>query len=731
MYGSPHTEAAIQHILAVSRVVWDHVIPRAAASPLLRHALRRGLGGARGEGAGPSHWHLVTREHRREWAWVLGVAEALFPLVPRACAAAAAAASSPPPRVQVYLDYGDRVALASSYMVLECAAQAGGAEREGGGGRPWRGRCLGWLMAHREGRGRNEGGGKEWLAVLRGLCVGGHIEAARILVDTAVTTCDSGGGGGGGRGSGGIDGHHMNGGCGCGGNMEAEVRDVMGRGGDDDSLLSCVCGEGQLRVAQWIVSRFGVTETWELWWPFVAALRGGHLEVCKWIADCLMDVRTAASVLGWSMLQSCAFEGGNLELLKWFTDSFQIDRCPLHSMVESFLQRNVSTDALDWISKHFPSFNWDIIIAHVTGEKPFRVLIQLGLVHPSLDHLTTAFSYICDVSLLETILDDFHVRLPGPNVLRQVFQNRKDSVPVVEFILQRAKNFPAKLLDSSLDEALCLGNVNVADWLEEKYHLIERLTQRSCGGIKLTSATYCGCDSLQWLFQHVSTETFGLADVRQAVWFHIPHDTDSEEMWKHVLLAIPNADIYSAQQLASIGQFSQSQMAYSITYPTSGVRSSKVVKWVIQNYDITGNQVREYENHLLAHLITKSKTNCCQWLIHRFNITLAEIIELMPKSRKLSMLCCHTKVSLWIMLLDTFPEITHTPGIVMDHFMSFVVASPIHIHVTRNRPVPPVGLTLDDVIQYCLSPSAGGLTDPTKLWLHRHSQSIASCGDFP
>ncbi|KAH3732033.1 hypothetical protein Pelo_17131 [Pelomyxa schiedti] len=137
----------VHKVMSISRLVWDHVLAPTIA---------------------PQHPHSHDREtrppSRSKCVWAMAVAEALFPLVPRACRAVLAASG---PRAS----WGG---LRSSYFALECAAMAGGGsgggssserERERGShgvvGRDQR-QLLAWVRHHTAkplGSGRRSGDG--------------------------------------------------------------------------------------------------------------------------------------------------------------------------------------------------------------------------------------------------------------------------------------------------------------------------------------------------------------------------------------------------------------------------------------------------------------------------------------------------------------------------------------------------------------------------------------------
>ncbi|KAH3714252.1 hypothetical protein Pelo_19240 [Pelomyxa schiedti] len=256
-----------QRVMGISRIVWDHVVSATWVRPFSP---------------------LSPKKCMR----LFSAAEALFPLVARASRAVLATSN-----VKIWDEGPDtwKYKYRSSYFALELAARAGG----GGGGERGRGRCAAWILAHRATRNPR----KERLAVLRGLCVGGHLDSAKQLFvddgDDPPMAMGEGNHVGMGMGIGignGIGQELWTRRCGLcwpgvvggeGTHFEFDVRDA-GRWDDAENVVGCVCKAGKLEVAKWLVSRFGVTES-ELCGPFVEALKGGHLDVVEWLAG-IVDV---------------------------------------------------------------------------------------------------------------------------------------------------------------------------------------------------------------------------------------------------------------------------------------------------------------------------------------------------------------------------------------------------------------------------------------------------------
>ncbi|KAH3714120.1 hypothetical protein Pelo_19372 [Pelomyxa schiedti] len=259
---------ALERAVTESRVVWDAVLV-----PWLVPEMRRPGSGCsdRGDGGAPTLSSTQAVD-------LCVVGEALFPLrglVRRALvahtykwhAALLAAAEAGSTSCVDWLIASRRRSTAARGNEEEQGE--GEAEREGdgdGGGAPQQQRAITERMQRR----RREN--KEFMCVLGGLCVGGHLgEAQRLVgggwpgltwvgVDVDVVGCGSGSGSGSYWG-------------------EQDLHDHVRASG----ILLGVCRRGWTDVAKWLVQRFGFRDPSEFLQPLEGALAGGHLELAQWM----------------------------------------------------------------------------------------------------------------------------------------------------------------------------------------------------------------------------------------------------------------------------------------------------------------------------------------------------------------------------------------------------------------------------------------------------------------
>ncbi|KAH3763145.1 hypothetical protein Pelo_5000 [Pelomyxa schiedti] len=705
----------LDRLMLLSRVVWDHVVvPTWVERPSSDRSAEPAPGAA-----------------RRDCVAVMRVAEAMFPLVPRACAAVLGAGGP------LWLRHRG----SSSYFALECAADAAGDPGE-------RGRCAAWIITGHRGRTRGRGRGsrrdqgeKEGLAVLWGLCVGGHLATAKLFVDgvvgdnpatagrrwwwedCGVRWCEGGGG--------------------------------MGDDRDGWNLVVRDYREGHLGVAKWIVARFGVKE-WELFFPFCVALWHGHLAVAQWLA-CHFDVEIAIDVLG-GFKESIGYSG-NLAVIKWYDDEIIMTEEDAVHVLSGLVEGNGTAEeqieGCKLLAEQFSGLTLDTKYTQVCRQETLRWLINHGLLSPKETSpqcsperfcLYCAYNHICDANLIEWLIDTFNV--PLPECFDKVFQNSKDSVAVVKVMIQRAKSLPAKVTEDSITKALSVGNFAVADWLDDTYHFTQARGAPGGGGTKSLTlscvAQYSeSAEALKWFLHRVPHQLIGQNEVVEAVQecvrvprnnirgalylletFHIPREKATARMWKKVLKCLPNADLASAQKIAALGQFSHSEAAEFLPKKLPMCTSSKAVKWLIESFNLTRDQVTHNRNELLFELISNSKANCAEWLIRKFHITLQEVL-FMAKRRLLSdyegftiFEWSNVDVRTWRMLLRQFPGLTAAIVTGNDNLMTVAVASPRNIELSVSR----LGLALDvavDLHQALCHESASetDLSRETDLWV--------------
>ncbi|KAH3744185.1 hypothetical protein Pelo_14418 [Pelomyxa schiedti] len=656
----------ISRQMLVSRVVWDHIIePALVRVPLLR-----------GEPL-----------ELRDCVWALGVADALFPLVPRACRLVAGAWV----RCSDMWHPDAGATPTSRYFVLKCAGAAGS------------GRCIFWVLRNKGTRNNR----KECLAVLRGLCLGGHIEMAEQLVESGDTPW-----------------------VGCSllrwpvneSDLIDDIREMAHNETIGHSLLYDACRGGHLDVVKWVMSKFnGVgTEPWELPMPFRAAVKFAHLDVVKWLVNSTDVVNACEDQCIYTDDEYCDFDdfisSPSLEVVKLCTELFfghkeRISSSYGHSVLTHFAdhcsEESSLVEGCNWIIYRF-SVTTPPELCKLTNAMGFKWMILRFSLEPSQGDLRHACAAIADDELVKWLIMNFfdHVGAVEPTTFISACGNIKDTVSVPQCLLP---NVTLPLSSDDLREcllnALSCNNTAIADWLEMKFHVmshVNAIPSVTDGTFRAIFYHYSvGLGGFQWFLDKctISNITEGsvngvvndalagakitLAELLQNT-FDVPdrfYFMSKPEQVAAVKHAVSGGDLARAKEIVS-----------------RNISLDAVIECLSTSYDVQSGKVTRNDNNLLRRLIESNKKGCAEWLIHKFHVTLTEVLPILEDSSL-------QQVGTWKMLLRVFPEITGSLALTSGNLRSFVVASHLHINVSKKI----LGLTDTDIDPETLTAA---------LWLH-------------
>ncbi|KAH3763639.1 hypothetical protein Pelo_4501 [Pelomyxa schiedti] len=662
-----------ERVMMVSRVVWDFVVVPIVLDPTA----------ARG-----------PQMTRPECCWIVGLADALFPLVPRACRAIMGV-SAPGSKLWWPCVGGSTRRLTSRYFALGCAGVVGSV------------RCVEWIVGSK----RTRNNARECLTVLGGLCEGGHLALAQELVDNGNTPWR-------------------------GGALrwpvvgESDLLDEIKEMDDHStSILHAACSGGHLDVVKWVMSRFaggvGGTEPWELMKPFQAALFRGRIDTAEWMASSsLLGVVDSCEEKIVTPHSQCAPEVF-LEAVKLCIKVFGLESSDVmeyygravlakfirncsqhHSSGDSKNNNNNFEEGCEWIKKTFSVTEFSTI--QCENSRGLMWVIKSFHVEPTQKLLSHACNKIADVRLIEWLFENFGTLSPVSfQVVYDACGNKKDSVAVVMLLLEKAKMPPTQPnLRKCLARSLSNNNTEVAEWLESKFHVMdgvnsdddpsstERIFSEICGGGRGNR----GIGGIQWFLSHAMLrnirETAVLSAVEncQFITFTLVLLRQFNSCISHrssiVQRLIEDADVSQTRQIVNYGDFSSSDVAEAFS-ACDYVNSGKVVKWLINEFVMTEDQIKVNHNNLLAMMMHQKRVGCTEWLINQFHVKLNEITRLADNHKITSV-----SVGMWKMLMRVFPEMT--ASVVRDHFMQWVLVSPLHTSVTMKT----VGLTKADVDWY-------------------------------
>ncbi|KAH3764562.1 hypothetical protein Pelo_3580 [Pelomyxa schiedti] len=689
MTGTTEKQGNIDHILSTSRVVWDNVV-----APGWLHDY------------GSPSWNCDVDVFR--------VAEAMFPLVGLACTR----------ELRMCRECPDE---APHYEAIKAAAVAGSPS------------CVAWIIARTRtqivgcrggGRGRREcwlvhrmRTIKEAACVADGLCEAGNVEAARVMF----------GSGGGGEGTFPLslwDGRAVpqwgwgcdsiaNGnnncccciGCGSVGSVGAgstvdvveqlrnELREFVRESCGHRNVLQSALGRGSVETVKWFVCAFGIGWN-EAKWIFMSGLSAaalkGHIEVIKWVLGefNLMERWTPA------VLKSLAEEvlmGDAPSNIKWCIDNFQLKRCNLLSPLLSNKHGTVELCQWlkdgGWVSEEMPLFFLPRIKTFEIA-KWFVSAVPYG--EPPSVYTLNEMCKMLDVKFVEWLVTENHfIATASTFVCSCSTLGGECALP--QWLSTRVELQPADL-QLSLEKALCSGNIEIANWLESHFSVMESVNSCATAAERLAQMclTQLGSKASKWCFQRLSPEIIessiwntlqqkGVKSFRCDTVIHLLEafpgfmnqgvHTDLLEMLLSRFMNLSLAKLQKFVTLVDCSMITKDVAAKCLMSTEEyALRSSKSIKWAITHFSLESIHIKMGHNSLLYRLIVKSaKTNCALWLIDTFGITLNEVIEMFDHWLPLQWYL-DFQLEQWKMLLHKFPTIDI--DIIRQHFMPLVMSSP-------------------------------------------------------
>ncbi|KAH3722682.1 hypothetical protein Pelo_18612 [Pelomyxa schiedti] len=424
-----------------------------------------------------------------------------------------------------------------SYCALVCAAEAGCAS------------VVDWILRHRGTRNFR----KECISVMTGLCAGGHLDMAKNIAD----------------------------GDRVGIHCIPSIAWPPSAVGDDDfvdevresSILEKTCGNGHMRVAQWVIDRFRVSEAWEFIKPFLAALTGGQLDIAKWLttlpAAGLNENFPLLNQLGYLWIE--AAYSGSPAIAKWCSECIKAGlelECPPDASSCCSSIQNLEAERI--LQRDCRPFSSQVAGRFIPGQ----VVVNENKPHTGANTRVNA-PFIGEQQRQ-------HCFVVGCN-----FPGADDRIDGLEWFLKR---IPLYLIEeSSIAELLAT--------LDDKYLVNNAL----------------------------------LVLER----FHLPIEKYHELIFNVLLKTVQTRKLDQVKKVISLGDFQKSSIAQCLTRP--GVpKSSRTVKWLITHYNLNHHDVSLNDNMLLYGLITSNRRSCAEWLITNFGISMDEMIGMMYRCKPVS-----------------------------------------------------------------------------------------------
>ncbi|KAH3744328.1 hypothetical protein Pelo_14262 [Pelomyxa schiedti] len=712
LHGSATTRAAsVSRAVSTSMVVWEWVLPWLLPAPLLLRAPAQSYRlGTTLTAVGVDHAiSLFT------------IAEAMFPLVGRACSSV--------------LANWEHWSLAVGW-----AAEAGSRL------------CVGWLLRSRRRAGVGPGGtrrilrrrgNKAFMRVLEGLCVGGHLGMARSLVDP-----DGGDHGDGGDG-------------GCGGDWAAGLGLVwqdggVDRDGDDDwvvgdsglvdhvrasDLLKGVCEKGHVEVAKWVIERFLMKDPWDLAAPLSGAVSGGHLELAQWLVNTFHLAPKFKGGRRWSDLHKEACKSENLEVVKWCLGTFPVANIPFHAIHQSLVGKSSkSVEVCKFIK-------WRIStsLRHGAPDPSFAFINNLDVLKwalsanyhsfgtPTKENLEILCAESEGVQFCQWLVEERSFT-PTPLMFCSACNNSEDNTQTAKWLSTRVPLSPEDICDS-FSSSLAHNNTSIASWLDETFHILNRLSSNgnfSSSSILVTLCKKIGyyeskAGGMAWFLNHTST-TKGVDEAVivnciellldkaafQAAMlllehFHISDPKRNQLLERFLYRCVLGGHISTAKEIISMGELSKESVAKCLV-DSAEVKSTKVAKWLINHFQLERQHIAL--DKMLFKLIKWGQGSCVEWLINKFHITLDEFLHLKWEKESQNWIDLFT----WKMILQVFPGLT--ADMIKERFLPLVCKSPVIAQVSLKR-FPQ--LTMDDIVAFCSSTADYHFSLATRLWLKEHN----------
>ncbi|KAH3761282.1 hypothetical protein Pelo_6884 [Pelomyxa schiedti] len=553
-------------------------------------------------------------------------------------------------------------------------------------------------------RGMRRRENKEFLCVLGGLCVGGHLAEAQRLV----------GGGWHGLTWKGVDGSDLDlavGGSGTEGNWNGRDRDSgaiqeLSDRVRETEILMGVCERGWIDVAKWLVQRFGIREPWEFVQPLEGALEWGHLELAQWMVGTFdlvgrftsyettigLDLHSKACMGASPSLgfMSCIWgKSSSLEVCQYVRKHLEVP-FPPGPMECRYVRR---LDVLKWILSEFDMVPTSEMVETLCGRREGLEFVKFFVEGNSITATPSLFLAACKA---------FH-----------------QSTQLVKWLSTKVELSKADL-GNSFVTALAHGNTAIASWLEDSHHILDQYQGAAAAGKLLVRV--CGVMpvyrdvGLEWPMCHLNfkgihpSETGLVVDCVGEL-LRNPKSTSAALLLLEKFPMIPERErselltlalrecIHHGDSLPQVKRivsmmdsghgFTKDNVARCLSSATSGV-SSKTVRWLVTQFKLEREHITLENNSILRTLISFGKECCAEWLINKFDITLEEVLMLSWGSLS------GFDLATWQMIVEVFPAITAAH--IKEKFLKLVCHSPVIARFTL-RHFPDV--KMEDIAGLC------------------------------
>ncbi|KAH3760504.1 calmodulin-dependent protein kinase [Pelomyxa schiedti] len=456
-------------------------------------------------------------------------------------------------------------------------------------------------------------------------------------------------------------------------------------------VLDQACMSGDLNTVKWILasSTFGISRDeapWRLLGPVKLALTRGHTALVKWLFDeyeLLETYETHSEVLH-ELATLCA-AGENPDCVKWAILDWVLLDPSIDILSTVLVNEHASLELCQWVQEKWA-------VGQIVSSYTIECISNPEIAKWALITLTCEFTHV-DLSVMcaSVGLSSFAEWLiaerqfvPTPSTFFMAGSCRSVKV---EFLQWLSTNVALSLKDliHTLINALLLGNTIVAAWLDQRFQSVactcldELCSTTNTEGLqwfltnltpkaRSTISSDCVCKAIN---TSISTWNYPVTEMLLKAF---PHFVPQTSVLEKIFIAFMKYGFSKLKWLVSFIDYSsllaiQGFVANCLCTKKFFPYSTKVVKWIITQFHVGRSSIMVSHGRLLFRMLHLHKMAGAKWLIDTFKISFAEVMNMfdhmLPSADYFDI-----NVATWRMLLNKFPEIDlHT---INNHMMPIV-----------------------------------------------------------
>ncbi|KAH3744265.1 hypothetical protein Pelo_14350 [Pelomyxa schiedti] len=419
-------------------------------------------------------------------------------------------------------------------------------------------------------------------------------------------------------------------------------------------------------------------------------------------------MREAPWVLYGAMRHSIFY--GKIEVVKWLFESLVSPN--ERGMTLSLLSNKNSTlEDCQWPwLQDFLFVNGYPFILHIHNPDIVKWLLTTVPSQPGEDNLNCICKNTGNVELTQWLVTE-HNFTPTAATFESACSTSTEKGSTLARWLSTRVSLSQTDITKSMVSALSWGNIKVAEWLDETFHVMDAInSSREVAENFLVQICSDPSDytdrvvGLEWFLQHLSSSQVSeikMSCVHKAVsqalqnsrrnsialllkTFSVFEPHQDQRKFKEIVTQFMQFHLAGFQHLCSTSSstfLTPELVGQCLTSESFHPYSSKVVKWVIHKFNLQYSQIKQTNNLLLFKLMMRHKNRCAQWLIESFDIPLLDIVDMAELAKE-----SDDSIDLtgWHMILDHYgPAIDG--DLIWTHFLPLVSRSPhVAIHTINS-----------------------------------------------